>query len=295
MPRPPRPSSRLGAFTLVELLVVIGIIAVLMSILLPSLSKARNQAMAVKCASNLRQLHQFSMMFAQDNKGRLPRPPLTGDNPNRVVGGVRSEEVCAWTIDRGGVANLQFGALWRYIPGKDTRQKLILCPNDYGEKTQGGGAGESAGEDRNMSYSFNGYIVHPDDVDRGAPAGGTAKLMLGIQVGRVEQAAEKIMIYEELAPNDAWCLMYGLNDASQFPREDARGDDWASGRHAGQRALGLDGAAARTRGTAEYVRYQEIGRANHCFFDGHVEMMSPKQLMQPPTGHKYFHIKGAME
>ena len=290
-----RKSNRLTsmkAFTLVELLVVIGIIAILISILLPSLSKARNQAMAVKCASNLRQLHQFSMMFAQDNKGRLPRPPLTGDKPTRVVGGVRSEEVCAWTIDRGGVANLKFGVLWRYIPGTDARQKLILCPNDYGEKTQGGGQGESAGDDRNMSYSFNAYQLHPDDPDRGGPS---TKLMLGLQIGRVEQAAEKIMIYEELAPNDAWCLMYGLNQAEQWPKEDARGDDWASGRHAGQRALGLSSAAARQRGTVEYVRYMEIGRANHAFYDGHVEMLSPKQLMQPPTGHKYFHIRGSFE
>jgi len=59
-------------FTLVELLVVIGIIALLISILLPSLNKAREAGRSVKCMSNLRQLSQATMMFANDHKGKMP-------------------------------------------------------------------------------------------------------------------------------------------------------------------------------------------------------------------------------
>jgi len=66
-----------SAFTLVELLVVIGIIGLLVLILLPSLSKVRNQAQTIYCLSNLRQLGIATAMYTGEQKGYLPYPTTT--------------------------------------------------------------------------------------------------------------------------------------------------------------------------------------------------------------------------
>lgn len=74
--------QRLGrAFTLVELLVAIGIIAVLMAFVLPAMSRAREQANQVTCLSNLRQLGLAYIMYCQDNCGWFSRAAPYATSP----------------------------------------------------------------------------------------------------------------------------------------------------------------------------------------------------------------------
>jgi prepilin-type N-terminal cleavage/methylation domain-containing protein/prepilin-type processing-associated H-X9-DG protein len=267
-----RPSRRRGAFTLVELLVVIGIIAVLISILLPALNNARKKAQAVSCASNMRQIYMSCVLFTQDNKGHLPRPPHvpdTSDNPAVA-------QVCVWTHRQSGATGwadlrdqsvmpngVTASPLWKYLPvGEAGREQLLMCPGDTGEKLFGHPIDPD--RPRNYSYSMNGLICEKGkDSARGGP-----EPVLGIVLGRVKGAADKIMWFEELAPNDTWNII-GRSI-----------DDIPSARHGSQEALN----ALRDPSSRGYLY---AGRGNMCFFDGHVVQMQPGELLDPDKGPKY--------
>src|SRR3954463_12248067 len=72
-----------GGFTLVELLVVIGIIAILISILIPALNRARDQANRTACMSNIRQVMIGFVLYAQTYKDKCPLG-ARADNPGNV-------------------------------------------------------------------------------------------------------------------------------------------------------------------------------------------------------------------
>jgi prepilin-type N-terminal cleavage/methylation domain-containing protein len=69
----PRPVQAIvRGFTIIELLVVVGVIAILMSLLLPALKAAQGSARGTVCRNNLQQIGLASMLYADDNRGRLP-------------------------------------------------------------------------------------------------------------------------------------------------------------------------------------------------------------------------------
>jgi prepilin-type processing-associated H-X9-DG protein len=124
------------AFTLVELLVVIGIIAILVAILLPTLARARASAQTVACASNARQLALAIRLFAQEHRGYMPALSddqwIKQNDPTRSVWVYRSKVAPPVALDWVssllpylGVRNLEW---FPDVPGNAS--KVFLCPSD---------------------------------------------------------------------------------------------------------------------------------------------------------------------
>lgn len=156
------------AFTLVELLVVIGIIALLISVLLPALGKARESASKVKCASNQRQVGIAYQQYALDNKNYVPWRAVQG--PTGRDGVARWVPYATFGPDSGyvdatqasvGVALLlkpPMGVGRAYLQSND----VFFCPSDdirrpYRDRNHGWGPSYvpvygDAGRGYSMSY-----------------------------------------------------------------------------------------------------------------------------------------------
>jgi prepilin-type N-terminal cleavage/methylation domain-containing protein len=109
-----------AGFTLVELLVVIGLIALLIALLLPGLQKARESANRTLCLSNLRQVHQSFLYYALANHDQVPLGyralPVPSEQFNSMV---YSNTTGSFTL---------FG--WLYNAGLMTQPKVFFCPSE---------------------------------------------------------------------------------------------------------------------------------------------------------------------
>ena len=136
--------QRKTAFTLVELLVVIGIIAVLISILLPTLSVAREAANKVKCAANLRQVGAAFIAYAGAHNGQFPRTLYdrgdTGTNNRLIIntsnaGRLDQNPFATAPLSATGTNNVG-SAIFLLIKQGMLTKDVLLCPSGLSANSQ---------------------------------------------------------------------------------------------------------------------------------------------------------------
>jgi prepilin-type N-terminal cleavage/methylation domain-containing protein/prepilin-type processing-associated H-X9-DG protein len=134
-----RPARGARGFTLVELLIVIGIIALLISILLPALHKARVQAQEVQCMSNLRQWGMGLQQYVDANNGSLPQKGNKGDNNKVTSSGDSIGPVASTGLQGFNDTSIWFNALPPYI-GVPSYYQLLVNQQTNGTPLPGLGA-----------------------------------------------------------------------------------------------------------------------------------------------------------
>jgi prepilin-type N-terminal cleavage/methylation domain-containing protein len=199
--------SRRHGFTLVELLVVIGIIALLISILMPALARVRDQSNRVKCLSNLRQIVMGHLLYAHDRKyipGEL---------------GVAAYSATWWK------SPIKTG--WLYTTGSLRNEQIWICPEDMrlpGEYT--------------YSYTLNGRTGLKPGKDDSVNVGDMISGSFAIEPRKLatfRYHSRTILLGEE---NTGRLPGYTINDP-RFTNEDI-----AEGRHRKTTAVAyLDGHA----------------------------------------------------
>jgi prepilin-type processing-associated H-X9-DG protein/prepilin-type N-terminal cleavage/methylation domain-containing protein len=228
--RLPRRHTPQRGFTLVELLVVVGIVILLLSIALPMLNQARERANRVKCMAQMKQMVTAMLLYCADNRGAFALPPRVGEEypsvPSLMYYMDPSEDPVF-----GGQLDYVNGTLWPYISkGVGMRQQVLNCPTDEGPSRAITIGARTTVKERNFTYSWH----------RGLRAARNPA-NIASRLNQVKSPTHKIIMYEELTPNDGQAWM-----------EDDDPDDTPSWRHS------------------------HMG--NYGFADGHVETLSPHDM-----------------
>ncbi|WP_428937556.1 type II secretion system protein [Fontivita pretiosa] len=258
---------RSPAFTLVELLVVIGIIAVLISVLLPALGRARASAQAVTCRSNLRQLVLATTMFANEHDGYLPKP---GNN-----GGPR---MLGWSTVAGpswGYKDPMWGFEYVLLKYLGRNKDVFRCPaddsgairyvwNDNMPNLPDKPDADNVYASYRMNWSNEFYEGAKD------PRGNyNATLFISPKLGQIKPASAAILYADGVAsrydinpaPN-AENHVYCQTDSHQFTISPTNAWNIAYRRH------------SRTLDRINDPTGLKRGLANYAFADGHVETLT---------------------
>lgn len=182
---------RVDGFTLVELLVVVGIIAVLIGILLPALGRAREAGRKISCASNLRQLNTALVMFANEHRGHLPN--VSG---GALPGGRHSRWFGGW---KGSTFHAEIGLLYPYLKTADVGG----CPWEFDESRPQYGP---------TDYAYNNYLAQPHTYLGPAFA---VPIPLGTRITRVRSSAETVTLFDSARINN-WQFTPGAIDRTPW-------------------------------------------------------------------------------
>lgn len=208
-------------FSLVELLVVIGIIAVLVSILLPVMAATRSQLRYSVCQSNLRKLSQAMLMYAADNEGWVPVWNWEFPDPDYGPGSGTNA-----TFHMDDTNFVEKGLIWKYTGDRN----IYVCP-EYpllGGKAYG-----------NLLYGFPPQWTYQVNGMPGLTHGNLPGLVTKLTL--VQPSTERIfmLMEQDIADYDAWDNGVTLCGPTDYPG--SGGDSFGSFHHGGSNTAFFDG------------------------------------------------------